>query len=351
MLSVLVTGGCGFIGSNFIRYLLETEPDVAVVNFDALTYAGNLANLADLADHPRYRFVKGDITDRDAVAPAVGRRPRASSTSPPRATSIAASTTPGRSSAPTSLGTQVLLDAARELGVERYVQVSTDEVYGSLGADGRLHRGDAAGAEQPLRRQQGGRRPAGPQLRPHLRPAGGHHALLEQLRAVPVPREADPAVHQQPAARRAGAGLRRRPAGPRLDPRPRPLPRPSTASGATGRAGEVYNIGGRCEKTNLELTHTLLDAAGQAAVADPLRHGPARPRPPLRHRLHQDRARAGLAADGRRSSRGCARRSRGIADHARLGGRHPHRRVPEVLREAVRTVPSAHACWCDALPG
>src|SRR5262245_66522282 len=68
---VMVTGGCGFIGSNFIRYLLETDPAAHVVNFDALTYAGNPANLADLAGHPRYRFARGDVTDRDAVRKAV----------------------------------------------------------------------------------------------------------------------------------------------------------------------------------------------------------------------------------------------------------------------------------------
>ena len=63
MNSILVTGGCGFIGSNFIRYVLDRDPQIAVVNFDALTYAGNPANLADLAGHPRYRFVKGDVAD------------------------------------------------------------------------------------------------------------------------------------------------------------------------------------------------------------------------------------------------------------------------------------------------
>ena len=67
MRTLMVTGGCGFIGSNFIHYVLESDPNLAVLNFDALTYAGNLANLAALADNPRYRFVKGDITDREAV--------------------------------------------------------------------------------------------------------------------------------------------------------------------------------------------------------------------------------------------------------------------------------------------
>ncbi|HUR55527.1 MAG TPA: GDP-mannose 4,6-dehydratase, partial [Gemmataceae bacterium] len=71
MPTLLVTGGCGFIGSNFVRQLLATDPAVRVINFDALTYAGNLANLADVATHPRYSFVKGDITDRGAVRAAM----------------------------------------------------------------------------------------------------------------------------------------------------------------------------------------------------------------------------------------------------------------------------------------
>ena len=71
MAPLMVTGGCGFIGSNFIRYLLETDSALDVVNVDALTYAGNLANLADLAGNPRYRFVKADVADREA--PSAGR--------------------------------------------------------------------------------------------------------------------------------------------------------------------------------------------------------------------------------------------------------------------------------------
>src|SRR5437016_1285888 len=69
---VLVTGGCGFIGTNFIQYLLETDPEVRILNVDLLTYAGNPANLADLAIHPRYRFVQADIGDREAIRRIVG---------------------------------------------------------------------------------------------------------------------------------------------------------------------------------------------------------------------------------------------------------------------------------------
>src|SRR6516162_1523508 len=71
MKAILVTGGCGFIGSNFIHYVLENDPNIAVVNFDSLTYAGNLANLAAVVDHPRYHFVRGDVTNRAAVDAAL----------------------------------------------------------------------------------------------------------------------------------------------------------------------------------------------------------------------------------------------------------------------------------------
>src|SRR5918993_3171718 len=136
MSTVFVTGGCGFIGSNFVRHLLRTDPAVRVVNFDALTYAGNLANLTDVAKDPRYRFVKGDITDRSAVLDAL----------PDGADALihfAAESHVDRSildSGPfvrtNVTGTQVLLDAARDRRVPRFVQVSTDEVYGTLGPTG-----------------------------------------------------------------------------------------------------------------------------------------------------------------------------------------------------------------------
>src|SRR5262249_14108779 len=135
MISVLVTGGCGFIGSNFVRYLLETAPNIAVVNLDRLTYAGNLANLRDLEGHPRYRFVHGCITDRDVV--------RAAAKDAHSIINFAAESHVDRSihdSGPfvrtNILGTQVLLDAAREVKVARFLNISTDEVYGSLGPTG-----------------------------------------------------------------------------------------------------------------------------------------------------------------------------------------------------------------------
>ena len=133
--TLLVTGGCGFIGSNFVRYLLAQRKDLRVINFDALTYAGNLENLDDIKSDPRYEFVRGDITSGADVA-AVMKKAQI-------VVHFAAETHVDRSiegpevfTRTNTLGTQILLDHARINAVERFVHVSTDEVYGSLGTEG-----------------------------------------------------------------------------------------------------------------------------------------------------------------------------------------------------------------------
>ena len=128
---MLVTGGCGFIGSGFIRMILAERPGVIVTNLDALTYAGNPENLADVASHPRYRFVHGDIADASLVASLMADTDIC--------INLAAQTHVDRSitgpqifTQTNIMGTHVLLEAARNANIRQFVQVSTDEVYGSL---------------------------------------------------------------------------------------------------------------------------------------------------------------------------------------------------------------------------
>lgn len=135
-MKILVTGGAGFIGSNFVRYMLEQHPGDEIVNLDTLTYAGNLENLSDIEDDPRYTFVKGDITDRATVGQIVSNGVDAIINFAAESHVDRSIEDPGVFVRTNIMGTQVLLDAARAHGVSRYIQVSTDEVYGALGATG-----------------------------------------------------------------------------------------------------------------------------------------------------------------------------------------------------------------------
>jgi dTDP-glucose 4,6-dehydratase len=128
---ILVTGGAGFIGSNFVRHILTAHSDDTIVNFDKLTYAGNLENLRDVEKDPRYRFVRGDICDRAQVREAME--------GVEAVVHFAAETHVDRSNAGAAeflstnvTGTFTLLEAARELKVSRFVAIGTDEVYGSI---------------------------------------------------------------------------------------------------------------------------------------------------------------------------------------------------------------------------
>lgn len=263
---VLVTGGCGFIGSNFIRHLLESDPEIAVVNLDALTYAGNPANLADLETDPRfahrYRFVHGDITDREAVRTAIGSGVRA-------ILNFAAESHVDRSildSGPfvrtNVLGTQILLDAARQFAVPRYLQVSTDEVYGSLGATGYFREDTPLAPNSPYSASKAA---ADMLVRSYVHTFKldavitrcsnnyGPYQFPEKviplfvsnlLRDEPVPVYGDGLnvrdwIHVQDHCRGIDLAWRQ------------------------GKGGEVYNFGGQAERTNLELVHALLNALGK----------------------------------------------------------------------------------------
>ncbi|NMO96718.1 dTDP-glucose 4,6-dehydratase [Paenibacillus lemnae] len=135
-MKLLVTGGAGFIGSNFVHYMLKHHPGYEIINMDVLTYAGNLENLKSIEQHPGYTFVQGDIADHDAVD-------RVFKQGIDVVVNFAAESHVDRSIMEPEIfvntnvmGTQVLLNAAKKYGVAKFVQVSTDEVYGSLGETG-----------------------------------------------------------------------------------------------------------------------------------------------------------------------------------------------------------------------
>ena len=133
MMKVLVTGGAGFIGSTFVRHLINTRDDCEVINVDLLTYAGNLINLKDIEGNPRYEFIRADISDLSAMNSIF------ESTTPNIVINFAAESHVDRSIEDALpfvrtniLGTQVLLDCSRRYEIDRFLHVSTDEVYGSL---------------------------------------------------------------------------------------------------------------------------------------------------------------------------------------------------------------------------
>jgi dTDP-glucose 4,6-dehydratase len=257
MIRIVVTGGCGFIGTNLIRYLLDTEPEATICNLDSLTYAGNPENLADLAEHPRYQFCHGDVTDPAAVDQALADGADA-------LIHLAAESHVDRSildSGPfvrtNVLGTQVVLDAVRRHQVPRLVHVSTDEVFGSLGPTGAFTEDSPLAPNSPYAASKAA---ADLLVRSYVHTYGvpavitrcgnnyGPYQFPEKLiplfitnllRGESVPVYGDGMqvrdwIHVRDHC--AAIDLVRR----------------------RGRVGEVYNIGGRCEKSNLELTHLLL---------------------------------------------------------------------------------------------
>ena len=136
MKKIIVTGGAGFIGGNFVHYMLKKYPDYKIICLDCLTYAGNLETLESVADNPNFRFVKANITDREAVFKLFEEE------HPDIVVNFAAESHVDRSIENPSiflntniLGAQTLMDACRKYGIERYHQVSTDEVYGDLPLD------------------------------------------------------------------------------------------------------------------------------------------------------------------------------------------------------------------------
>lgn len=263
MPTLLVTGGCGFIGSNFVRLQLWTHPDQKIVNLDKLTYAGNPENLADVSDDPRYTFHHGDICDREFVDRVLKEH------KPELVVNFAAESHVDRSildSGPfvqtNIVGTQVLMDACRAVGVQKYLQVSTDEVYGSLGAEGFFTEETPLAPNSPYSASKAA---ADLLVRGYVHTFGfpavitrcsnnyGPYQFPEKLiplfisnamndQALPVYGTGENVrdwIHVLDHARGIDAALRK------------------------GRVGEVYNFGGHSEVRNIDLTLTLLELLGK----------------------------------------------------------------------------------------
>ena len=157
MRNLLVAGGAGFIGSNFVRYILEKYPDYHVVVYDKLTYAGNLQNLLDVDDDPRYTFVKGDICEPQTVEDAIKEHKIDTIVNFAAETHVDRSIMDPDAFIKTDVyGTYVLLEAARKLGLERYHQVSTDEVYGHVAGEHRSLESDPVAPRSPYAASKAG---------------------------------------------------------------------------------------------------------------------------------------------------------------------------------------------------
>jgi dTDP-glucose 4,6-dehydratase len=261
-LRLLVTGGAGFIGSNFVRFIIEGHRDCKVVNLDKLTYAGNLENLAGLENNPRHEFVQGDICDPHAVQQILKGGVDA-------IVNFAAESHVDRSILEASEfvktnihGTLVLLEAARAHKVERYLQVSTDEVYGSLGATGAFTESTPLAPNSPY---------AASKASADLLVRSFHHTY--GLPALVTRCSNNYGPYQFPEklipllATNAMAGL--------------PLPiygdgmyvrdwiHVRDHCGALdkvlhhGKAGEIYNVGARQEMPNLDIVRLILQALGK----------------------------------------------------------------------------------------
>lgn len=275
MTRVVVTGGCGFIGSNFIRYLFEHEPQIHVSNWDKLTYAGNPSNLTDLANNPCYEFKQIDIAERNAVRDAMRKY------KPSVIFNFAAESHVDRSIHDATpfvitnvLGTQTLLDAAKEFGVEKYIQISTDEVYGSLGDKGYFTESTPLAPNSPYSASKAA---ADLLVRSYVHTfqfPGLITRCSNNYGPYQFPEKLIPLFIANLMANQSvpvyGDGLNVRDWIFVTD-----HCSAIYAVWKKGRVGEVYNIGGECELTNLAMTELLIESLGKPKSL--IRYVPDRP--------------------------------------------------------------------------
>jgi dTDP-glucose 4,6-dehydratase len=262
---MLVTGGCGFIGANFVRYELETNAAIEITNLDALTYAGNPDNLAEVDRDPRYRFVEGDVADRQFVIKLIAEGGFDAIVHFAAESHVDRSISDATPFLRTNVvGTQCLLDAARAAKVRRFVQVSTDEVYGTLRpndepflettplAPNSPYAASKAGADLLVRAAYHtfGLDTVITRCSNNYGPYQFPEKLIplfitNAMAGVSVPvygdgRQIRDWIYVADHCRGVDAALR------------------------YGRAGEVYNFGGKSERYNLDVTRTILEFCGKS---------------------------------------------------------------------------------------
>ncbi len=288
---ILVTGGAGFIGSNYIHFLLENQPDDRVVNLDNLTYAGNPANLARWEGNSRYAFVRGDIAEPDDVERAFALGIDAVVNFAAESHVDRSITDPGAFVRTNVLGTQVLLDAARHRKVSRYVQVSTDEVYGSLGPTGLFRETTPLAPSSPY---SASKTSADLLVRAYFHTYGmpvlvtrcsnnyGPYQFPEKL----IPLFITNALNDRPVPL-YGDGQNVRD-WLYVEDHCRAIDRVLRK----GKEGEVYNIGGNSERRNREIAELLLDLLGKPHAL--IRKVTDRPGHDLRYAIDASKIRADL---------------------------------------------------------
>ena len=263
---ILVTGGCGFIGSNFIRYILQHYKPAYVTNVDVLTYAGNLANLDGVVEEhgERYEFFQADIANADQMDALLHEEQFYAIINFAAESHVDRSINSPQNFIHTNVvGTSVLLDAARRHGVQRFIQVSTDEVYGSLGETGKFTEQSPLDPSSPYSASKAGADLLALACSPHLWPGRHRDALLQQLRPLPIPGKIDPAHDHQGAAatsrcrftatgRMCATGSTSKTTAPASSPR-----------SSKGKPGQIYNFGGDGEMVNLEVVRLILDRLGK----------------------------------------------------------------------------------------